>query len=55
MVAVQVRNKNVGDLAAADLVLDHLDLCALAAIHQVIGSVVRHHLAGGVTIESRYC
>ena len=53
MVAVQVRDKNVGDFAAADFVFDHLYLCAFSAIHQVIGAVVRHHLAGGVAVECR--
>jgi hypothetical protein len=33
MIAVQVGNENMGDLAAADLVFDHLDLRAFAAVY----------------------
>ena len=54
MIAVKMGNEDMRDLAPPDLVLDHLDLGALTAIHQVIISVVRNHLAGGMTVESRY-
>jgi hypothetical protein len=55
MIAMQVRNKHVRNAAAPDLVLDHLDLCAFAAIHQVAGAVVRYQLAGGMAVECRHC
>ena len=48
-------NENMRDLTSPDLVLDHLYLRALAAIYQEIIAVVRHHLAGGVAVKSRYC
>ena len=53
MIAVKVRNKNMRYTAAADLVIDHLYLRALAAIHQEIVSIQRNHLAGRVTVKSR--
>ena len=54
MVAVQMGYKYMGDLAAPDLVIDQLDLGALATIDQVIIAIQCHHLAGRVTVECRY-
>lgn len=34
MVAMEVRNKNVGDAGGFDLVSPHLDLCSFAAVYQ---------------------
>jgi hypothetical protein len=42
------------DLTPAYFVFDHLYLCALAAIYQVIASIMRYDLACGMTIKSRY-
>ena len=41
----------MGDLAAPDLIIDHLDLGAFPAIHEVIGTVNRHYLAGWVPVK----
>jgi hypothetical protein len=55
MIAMQVRNKHMRNAAAPDFILDHLDLCAFAAIYQVAGAVVRYHLAGRMAVECRHC
>ena len=55
MIAVEMWNKNVGDLATPDLVFDHLYLGAFATINQVIISIQCYYLAGGMTIECRDC
>lgn len=52
---MKMRNKYVGDLAAPDLVIDHLYLCTLATIHQEIVSIHCHHLAGRMAVKSWYC
>ena len=54
MIAVQVRNKDMGYLAPADLIIDHLYLCAFAAIDQVVIAIIGHHLAGGMPVKCRY-
>lgn len=54
MIAVKMGYEDMRDLSPPDLVLDHLDLGAFAAIDQVIIPVVRNHLAGRMTVESRY-
>ena len=55
MITMEMGNKNMGDLASSDLEIDHLDLCAFPAIHQVIIPIKRNHLAGGMAIECRNC
>ena len=40
--------------AAADLVIDHLDLGSLAAIYQEIKAIQGYDLAGRVAIKCRY-
>ena len=52
---MQVRYKDVRDLSPADLVFYHLYLCAFATINKVVGTIMRHHLAGWVPVKSRYC
>jgi hypothetical protein len=54
VVAMEVRNEYMGDPAAPDLVVDHLDLSTLPAIDQIIVAAQRHHLAGGVPVKGRY-
>ena len=43
----------MGDLTAPDLVIDHLDLGALATIDQVIFAVNSHHLTGRMPVKGR--
>lgn len=54
MVTMQMGNENMRDAATPYLIVDQLDLGALATIHQVIGAIERHHLAGWVAVEGRY-
>lgn len=42
------------NLTAPDLIIDHLDLGALSAIHQEIITIQRHYLAGRMPVESWY-
>ena len=53
MVAMQVRNKNMVDAAAADTVFGHLHLRAFAAIYQEQIVIQRHQLGSRVAIKSR--
>jgi len=53
MIAVKVRNKNMGDLAAADLIIDELDLGAFSTVYKVVGTVKRYHLAGWMAVKCR--
>jgi hypothetical protein len=55
MIAMKMRNENMGDPASPDLVTDHLYLCAFAAIDKKKIIVHRHNLAGGVAIKCGYC
>ena len=55
MIAVKMGDEDMGDLASADLVIDHLDLRALSAINQVVRPVKGHHLARRVSSEGRNC
>ena len=43
----------MGDFAAPDLVIDHLDLGAFATIYQVIIAVESNHLACRVAVKCR--
>jgi len=54
MIAVQMRNENMGNAAASYFIIDHLNLCAFAAINKKIISVHRHHLAGWMPVKCRY-
>ena len=53
VVAMKVRNENMVDLAAADLVFGHLHLGAFAAVKEKELVFHRDHLCGGMTIKSR--
>ena len=53
VIAVQMRNENVIDLAAADLVFGHLHLGTFAAIDKEDLILHGDHLGGRVTIKSR--
>lgn len=53
MVAMKMGNENMGDLAAADLVIDHLYLCAFAAINKVVSAIMRYYLAGRMPVKCR--
>jgi hypothetical protein len=55
MIAVQVRNEDVRDLAAADFVTQQLHLGAFSTIDQVIVAVVGQYLTGGVAVKCRNC
>ena len=48
-------NENMRDLTAADLEIDHLDLCAFATIYKIIVAIKCHYLAGRMTVKSWYC
>jgi hypothetical protein len=54
VIAMEVRNKDVRDLASAHFVFDHLDLCAFTAVDQVTDTILRNHLAGWMAVEGRY-
>ena len=53
VVAVEVGNEHVVDLAAADLVFGHLHLGAFAAVNEKELVFHRDHLCGRMTIKSR--
>ena len=53
VVTVQMGNKDVVDLTAADLVFGHLHLGAFAAVKEKELVFHRDHLCGGMTIKSR--
>jgi hypothetical protein len=52
---MKMGNEDVGDLAAPDLVFDHLYLGAFAAINQEEIAIYRHDLARRMPVECRYC
>ena len=54
MVAVQVRDEDMGYAAATDLIIDHLYLGAFTTINQEIETTQGYDLAGGMTIKCRY-
>jgi hypothetical protein len=54
MITMKMGYEDVRDPAPPDLVFDHLDLGAFTAINQVIIPVMRNHLAGWMTVKSRY-
>jgi len=53
MITVQVRDKDVIDLAAADLVFRHLHLCSFPAVNEEKMFVHCNHLGRRMTVESR--
>ena len=53
MVAMEVRNKNMIDTAAAYAVFGHLHLCAFSAINQKQIIIQRHYLGSRMTVKSR--
>jgi len=55
MIAMKVGNKNMGDLAPPDLIIDQLYLRALTAVYQVVAAIQGHYLAGGMAVKGRYC
>lgn len=55
MVAMQVRNKYMGDFAPPHFIFHHLDLGAFATIYQIVGAILAYYLAGRVAVESGYC
>ena len=54
MIAMKMGDEYMRDAAAADLIIDQLYLGAFPAIHEKIIAIQCYHLAGGVTVESRY-
>ena len=51
---MKMGNKNMGDLSAPDLVIDHLNLGAFSTIHKKVLTIQRYYLAGRMPVESRY-
>ena len=54
MVTMQVRDENMGNAAATDLIIDHLYLGTFTTIYQEIETIQGYDLAGGMSIECRY-
>jgi hypothetical protein len=55
MITMQVRDKNMGDLTAPDLIIDKLNLCAFPAVNKIISAVIGNYLAGRMPVKCRYC
>ena len=53
MVAVEMGNEYMGDLASPHLVIDQLYLRSLAAVHQVVIPIISHYLAGRMPVKGR--
>lgn len=53
MVAMEVRDEDVIEMAPADAVLLHLDLGAFAAVYEDILAIKRHDLCGGIATVGR--
>ena len=54
MIAVKMRDKNMGYFTAPDFIIDHLNLRAFAAVYKEIMPVHCHYLAGRMPVKSGY-
>ena len=54
MIAVEMRDKNMRNTAAPDLVVDHLYLRSFPAIHQKAKAIQCYYLAGWMPVKCRY-